>query len=250
MSLLREFVPAEAQCGQAKAASPPARPGDAAPQGPARTSFPTEFVTGVFICCDMLAILPSAMAAFTLMGPVVTVPAGSIVPFWLVLIPLVAATASHMRLYDAPFMFRGGDQLRRLAKAAPLLLIVATLVAWTAFGAFGFALLWAVAFVAVYGGVVGLSRIAVCRRIKTLVEAGWIERAVVVVGAGPHGAELLRSLERQRQPWTRVLGVFDDRAGTRVPSSVAGHPVLGTTDELPAFARKTRIDEIVIAMPW
>ena len=250
MRVLREVAPAEANAGRGEVVTLPVAPRAARPHRASRTSFPTEFITGVFICCDMLAILPAAIIAFALMRPLVPMPAASIVPFWLVLIPLVAASASHMRLYDPPFLFRAGDQLGKLAKAAPLILTVAALVAWIAFGTLGFALLWAVAFLAIYGSLVAASRFIVCRRMQTLVEAGWIERAVVVVGAGPHGAELLRTLEPLRQPWTRILGVFDDRAGTRVPASIAGHPVLGTTAELPDFARQTRIDEIVIAMPW
>jgi polysaccharide biosynthesis protein PslA len=45
-----------------------------------------------------------------------------------------------------------------------------------------------------------------------------------------------------------IIGVFDDRL-TRVPQSVGGYDVLGTTSDLLTFARQVPIDEIIVALP-
>jgi putative colanic acid biosynthesis UDP-glucose lipid carrier transferase/undecaprenyl-phosphate glucose phosphotransferase len=47
----------------------------------------------------------------------------------------------------------------------------------------------------------------------------------------------------------RVIGIFDDRR-TRVVEKVEGFPVLGTVNDLFAFARSYRLDEIILALPW
>jgi Undecaprenyl-phosphate glucose phosphotransferase len=46
-----------------------------------------------------------------------------------------------------------------------------------------------------------------------------------------------------------MLGVFDDRADDRSPLNVEGFPKLGNVDELVEFARNTRIDLIIFALP-
>jgi Undecaprenyl-phosphate glucose phosphotransferase len=75
-----------------------------------------------------------------------------------------------------------------------------------------------------------------------------LARKIVVVGAGEHGTLLLSKLINSGQKTITIRGVFDDRK-LRVPRSVCGCDVLGTTDELLQFARETPIDEVVIALP-
>ncbi|MCS6781309.1 MAG: hypothetical protein NZ555_16585, partial [Geminicoccaceae bacterium] len=77
---------------------------------------------------------------------------------------------------------------------------------------------------------------------------GRLLRNVVVVGAGELGQRFVREV-RRRDPSVRLIGLFDDRRG-RVPQFVGGFPVLGTLDDLLLFARRHRVDEIVIALPW
>ena len=45
------------------------------------------------------------------------------------------------------------------------------------------------------------------------------------------------------------MGVFDDRGDDRVDRVVAGYPRLGGLSELVAFARKSRLDLVIIALP-
>jgi Undecaprenyl-phosphate glucose phosphotransferase len=94
------------------------------------------------------------------------------------------------------------------------------------------------------------ARLAACHQLEKLARAGRIERTIVIIGGGPRGSELITALERLRQPWTRILGVFDDRRRAGTPTRVMGYPVLGTTADLVAFTRRTRVDEIIIALPW
>ncbi|MCX7630556.1 MAG: undecaprenyl-phosphate glucose phosphotransferase [Geminicoccaceae bacterium] len=77
---------------------------------------------------------------------------------------------------------------------------------------------------------------------------GRLLRNVVVLGAGELGQRFVREV-RRRDPSVRLIGLFDDRRD-RVPQFVGGFPVLGTLDDLLLFARRHRVDEIVIALPW
>jgi Undecaprenyl-phosphate glucose phosphotransferase len=77
--------------------------------------------------------------------------------------------------------------------------------------------------------------------------AGWLATRLVLVGAGPQAARLVRHIRRQ-EPGVRVLGIYDDRR-TRVPPAVEGCPVLGTLADLTAFARAEPLDQVIIALP-
>ena len=78
---------------------------------------------------------------------------------------------------------------------------------------------------------------------------GIMERRAVIVGGGQPAKELIRALEHQVDNDIRICGIFDDRGERRSPVMVAGYPKLGTVAELVEFARLTRIDMLIIALP-
>ncbi|HEV7491926.1 MAG TPA: nucleoside-diphosphate sugar epimerase/dehydratase [Rhodanobacteraceae bacterium] len=69
---------------------------------------------------------------------------------------------------------------------------------------------------------------------------------VLVLGAGKAGEALVRDLRRDNR-YTPV-GFLDDNANLR-GGRVHGVPVLGTIDQLPALARETAAEMLVIAIP-
>ncbi|MDR6102002.1 Undecaprenyl-phosphate glucose phosphotransferase [Agrobacterium larrymoorei] len=77
---------------------------------------------------------------------------------------------------------------------------------------------------------------------------GVMERRAVIVGGGQAARDLIRSLE-QHDNDIRICGIFDDRTGARSPEIVAGYPKLGTFAELVEFARMTKLDMLIIALP-
>jgi Undecaprenyl-phosphate glucose phosphotransferase len=77
---------------------------------------------------------------------------------------------------------------------------------------------------------------------------GSLARNVVIVGAGEEGQGLVATLRKSEDKSFRILGLFDDRRA-RHPVQVQDLPVLGTTDDLLNFARRERIDEVVVALP-
>jgi Undecaprenyl-phosphate glucose phosphotransferase len=101
------------------------------------------------------------------------------------------------------------------------------------------------------GGLVALSieRAALAAITSRMIRSGRLERRAVVVGGGDIGHELLRDLAASRTPEIRLLGVFDDRADDRAPDTVEGFPKLGNVDDLVEFARGSRLDLVIFALP-
>lgn len=108
--------------------------------------------------------------------------------------------------------------------------------------------LFILSFVLISAGRVGFKAF-----VAQLSARGLVSCNIAIIGAGEACDALIDKLENSG-PWTRIIGVFDDRA--RSPERrMRGlleerHPVHGTTEELVPFSQKVRVDEIFIALPW
>ncbi len=71
----------------------------------------------------------------------------------------------------------------------------------------------------------------------------------VVYGTGSIAKTILSQLEADPDTDIAISGLFDDRADDRVPGLTEGYPLLGKTDDLVQFARNTRLDTIILAIP-
>ncbi|MFQ5806769.1 MAG: undecaprenyl-phosphate glucose phosphotransferase [Phycisphaerae bacterium] len=109
----------------------------------------------------------------------------------------------------------------------------------------GWTLIW---FASGFLGLVAV-RLALYAQIGRWRQRGRLARNIAIVGGGEHGRRLLQYLKQLPEADTEILGVFDDRAD-RVPDIIEGYPKLGTTDDLFEFARRTRVDEVFVALPW
>jgi Undecaprenyl-phosphate glucose phosphotransferase len=96
---------------------------------------------------------------------------------------------------------------------------------------------------------VAVERTVLSQIVLALVRSGRLDRRTVVVGGGEFGRDLLRALRAAQSAEVRLLGVFDDRSDDRSPETVEGVPKLGTVDDLVDYARSTRIDLLIFAMP-
>ena len=92
-------------------------------------------------------------------------------------------------------------------------------------------------------------RFGLARFVEALARAGRLQRRAVVVGGGDLGGEVLRGLKTADPAELRILGVFDDRGDARSPVFVEGFQKLGTVDDLVAFARRSRVDLVIFALP-
>jgi Undecaprenyl-phosphate glucose phosphotransferase len=146
--------------------------------------------------------------------------------------------------------FRGYEkQYFRLASAWSVVFLIVISVTFFAKVGDHYSRVWLGAFY-----VVGLVVLVGFRRVLFLLVRQWtrqgrLDRRTVVVGADERGDTLITALAAQRDSDVRIVGVFDDRGDDRAPTTVAGRQKLGTVDDLVEFARKTRIDLVLFALP-
>jgi len=125
-----------------------------------------------------------------------------------------------------------------------LLLLVAFLEKQSETYAHGWALAWFIATPALLLAAHGILH----RAVSSGVRGGSLARNVIIVGAGDEGQKMIAKLRKLQDRSVAIRGVFDDRK-SRIPGSVLGLNVLGTTDDLVRLARRVRVDEVIVALP-
>lgn len=153
------------------------------------------------------------------------------------------------RLYEEPnlerFFFQSGRMTAGWAIVMMILLSLAFFTKITDSFSRAWAIIW---FFSVLGGLLAL-RILLIVQIARWRERGDLRQNVVIVGAGEYGQRLIRELMEIGDKTVNVLGVFDRRS-TRIPEAIEGIPVVGDIGDLMNFVRHTRVDEIIVALPW
>jgi Undecaprenyl-phosphate glucose phosphotransferase len=146
--------------------------------------------------------------------------------------------------------FRGHEkQYMRLASAWSAVFLIAISISFFAKAGDAFSRVWLGSFY-----VIGLVTLVAFRRglfllVRRWTQEGRLDRRTVVVGADERGESLINAIVAQRDNDVRVIGLFDDRNDDRAAETVAGRTKLGTVDDLVAFARRTRIDLVIFALP-
>ncbi len=95
---------------------------------------------------------------------------------------------------------------------------------------------------------IGASRLAFKVNLDMVTESKGDKENLLIVGAGDAGAMLVRELEQNAAATTTIVGFVDDDV-KKQKGRLAGFPILGTINELPAVVKAHKIDEIVIAIP-
>jgi Undecaprenyl-phosphate glucose phosphotransferase len=101
---------------------------------------------------------------------------------------------------------------------------------------------------------VGLAALIAERLFLRSMVRGWarqgrLDRRTIIVGSDQNGEQLVAALKAQDDSDIDVLGVFDDRNDDRAPETCAGSPKLGKVDDIVEFARRTRVDLVLFALP-
>ena len=109
--------------------------------------------------------------------------------------------------------------------------------------------LWLAAFF--FSGLAALvaGRLFLRSLVRGWARQGRLDRRTIIVGADESGEQLVRALKVQDDSDIQVLGVFDDRNDDRAMDTCAGSPKLGKVDDIVEFARRTRIDLVLFALP-
>lgn len=218
-------------------------------RGAYSATYSSAIAAGVAIAIDFLIILGSGLLTASLMLEKYGAQYKDYLAASAVSGIVVVSVFGYMRLYDFGALIRPTEQMRRVIPACVVSFLIMTLLAFSASTLHQYSVRWSYAFFALGTVFLCMERYAAHYVILAGARLGYVTRNVIIVGGGAHGLLLVQSLLKRNSPWTRILGIFDDRAG-RIPDAVEGYPVLGTTDDLVEFTRNMRVDDIFIALPW
>jgi len=111
--------------------------------------------------------------------------------------------------------------------------------------------LWLSSFYLLGLAVLIAERLVLRNMVRHWARQGRLDRRTIIVGSDANGEKLINALRAQQDDDTdiRVLGVFDDRNDSRALATCAGAPKLGKIDDILEFARRTRVDLVLFALP-
>src|SRR6202158_3848671 len=109
--------------------------------------------------------------------------------------------------------------------------------------------LWLSAFFFVGLATLIAERLFLRSTVRGWARQGRLDRRTIIVGSDQNGEKLVEALTAQDDSDIDVLGVFDDRNDNRALDTCAGSPKLGKVDDIVEFARRTRIDLVLFALP-
>jgi Undecaprenyl-phosphate glucose phosphotransferase len=109
--------------------------------------------------------------------------------------------------------------------------------------------LWLSAFFFSALAVLVSERLILRALVRRWARQGRLDRRTIVVGSDQDGEKLIEALKVQDDSDIDVLGVFDDRNDDRALDTCAGSPKLGKVDDIVEFARRTRVDLVLFALP-
>jgi Undecaprenyl-phosphate glucose phosphotransferase len=206
-------------------------------------------INGVVRVADFVCL--SIVGVTTYLGYVVPIDGFSWTPVWTVLAMSLVAVISFQaaEVYDIE-IYRG--RLRQFTRL---------ISSW----AFVFLLFIGVSFFAKFGGVVSrvwlvtffvlgfivltLERTVLRSLVRRWAREGRLGRRTIIVGSDENGEHLIEALRQQDDSDLKLLGVFDDRNDTRALDTCAGLPKLGKVNDILEFARRTRVDLVLFALP-
>jgi len=216
-----------------------------------RPRLSSEILTVTVAAADFCLVSIAAVAAYALYFDILNRSAAESGRYFLT--TLFAAT-----LFVGGFERLGGYRLKQLLRSdwqltrsltmwsmtLALLLLMAFLGKTSESYSRGWALAWIIATPTLLLTGRGILHLAMAH----WVQDGRLARNVVIVGAGNEGQRLIAKLRESSDKSVAVHGIFDDRR-SRLPRSVLGLDVLGTTDDLVRIARRVPVDEVIIALP-
>jgi Undecaprenyl-phosphate glucose phosphotransferase len=215
-----------------------------------RAAYSPIVITGLVRLADFLLISLTGVAIY--LGYVARMDGFS----WSYIVAIVTVAGSAVICFQAADIydvqvFRG--QLRQMTRMISSWSFVFLLFIGVSFFAKlggSISRLWLSMFFLVGLGLLIAGRLVLRAMVRRWGREGRLDRRTVIVGADDSGAKLIKALNAQSEDSDiRVLGVFDDRNDDRAMDTCAGSPKLGKVDDIVEFARRTRVDLVLFALP-
>ncbi len=161
---------------------------------------------------------------------------------------IVVAAFNQAGLYGIGLLCNPKDSLYKIFQILGITFLVFLAVAFALKISEQFSRVWVFSWFLSSFLLLVMERNIFCQFLGRWADAGWFSRKIIIVGCGKQTQRFLDQLNRAKEPWLRVAGIFDDRM-ERNGHPFLGLPVLGTVEDLLSYARKHPVDDIVINLP-
>ncbi|MDE2445560.1 MAG: undecaprenyl-phosphate glucose phosphotransferase, partial [Alphaproteobacteria bacterium] len=94
-----------------------------------------------------------------------------------------------------------------------------------------------------------ITRCAVLILAAPRIRQGHARQRIAIVGGGKAAEDAIATLENSKDIYVEIVGLFDDRFDKRSPESVRKHKKIGKIADLADYARTSRVDLIIVAIP-
>ncbi len=209
----------------------------------------STIISGVSIFMDSMAVLVSGFAAcFLLIGASsanIELYASAILFIWIAIFMFFHFAGLYQ--FDPIMSPMGYWEKFVVAYITSFLMLLA--IAFSFKVSHTFSRLWVYSFAIGAGASIVLLRLCLWGVVNKLSSKGFFVRNVVIVGGGDQGRRLLNYINEVKPRFVKILGVFDDRMEL-AGAEVAGYGVKGNLKDLVRFARRKRVDDVIIALPW
>jgi Undecaprenyl-phosphate glucose phosphotransferase len=208
----------------------------------------TAFALGVSDFCLVLAAAAPAFTAYSgVMDRTLADPGRHILTSFLAA-TLFVGSFERLGGYSLKQLSRLHWQLTRVVMTWGCAVAVLLLVAFVSKTSEAYSRGWVLAWIIAAPVLLLISRSLLHAAAVGQAASGYLTRNIAIVGAGDEGQRLIARLRAGKDRSIVIRGVFDDRK-SRLPASICGLAVRGTTDDLLLFGRSSPIDEVVIALP-
>src|SRR5437588_1353658 len=207
-----------------------------------------SFLVGASDFCLILVAAASAFAVYSGMLDLTLAGPGRHVLISFVIAILFVGMFERLGGYSFKQLSRLHWQLMHIVMTWVFAVAVLLLVAFVSKTSEVYSRGWVLAWIITTPVLLLIGRSLLHSAAATWAPSGYLARRIAIVGAGNEGQRLIARLRDGQDKSVVILGVFDDRK-SRLPASVCGLPVRGTTDDLLRFARHAPIDEVIIALP-
>ena len=141
------------------------------------------------------------------------------------------------------------QQSGRVLAAWSVVMIMLSLLAFLFKASDEVSRVWLVSWYATGSMTLVIFRMSLRALVRQWTAEGRLKRRTVIVGGGADAGVLIDAIRQSANNDVNLLGLFDDRVDDRSPDLVAGCPKLGRVADLTEFARRTRVDLVVVSMP-
>jgi len=203
---------------------------------------------GVLRLADLLVIAAAGLLSYYLRFD--TLELGTNAIFIILVVSVVVADVFHRyRLYDPPAVLAEPFRLRRMFPALLTVTFIVLAIGYLTKTSHDFSRIWLALW-----GLFAILFLLLVRAYLNLKLArwqakGWLTRRIAIVGAGSHGQRFIEHFAKTSDPRVSIVGVFDDRH-SRVPPKIGEYTVEGSVDDLLSSIAESRVDEVVVALPW